>query len=131
MGRETSSRLARSSGHAELATNLRGEDSMNSDEKAFVSLLADSICESIIDTMGKDVLSILVSKGFLDDMANPRELDRSLSSTFGNASVMLERIIIKGLYQKLHIPYDSRFGFDYSKSLDIARDAFLEETRRE
>jgi len=104
---------------------------MNSDEKAFVALLADSICESIIDTMGKDVLSILVSKGFLDDMANPRELDRSLSSTFGNASVMLERIIIKGLYQKLHIPYDSRFGFDYSKSLDIARDAFLEETRRE
>ncbi len=104
---------------------------MNSDEKAFVSLLADSICESIMDTMGKDVLSILVSKGFLDDMANPIELDRSLSSTFGNASVMLERIIIKGLYGKLHIPYDSRFGFDYSKSLDIARVAFLEETRHE
>jgi len=104
---------------------------MNSDEKAFVSLLADSICESIMNTMGKDVLSILVSKGFLDDMANQRELDRSLSSTFGNASVMLERIIIKGLYQKLHIPYDSKFGFDYSKSLDIARVAFLEETRHE
>jgi hypothetical protein len=131
VGRETSPRLARSSGHAELATNLREEDSMNSDEKAFVSLLADSICESIMDTMGKDVLSILVSKGFLDDMANPIELDRSLSSTFGNASLMLERIIIKGLYQKLHIPYDSTFGFDYSKSLDIARDAFLEENRHE
>jgi hypothetical protein len=98
---------------------------MNSDEKAFVSLLADSICESIIDTMGKDVLSILVSKGFLDDMANPRELDRSLSSTFGNASVMLERIIIKGLYQKLRIPYDSTFAFNYSNALDVARNAFV------
>ena len=109
--------------------NFRDSDSRDAEEKAFISLLADSICESIIDTMGKDVLSILISKGFLDDMANPTELDRSLSSTFGNGSIMLERIIVKGLFQKLHIPYESGFGFDYSKSLATARNVFLGESR--
>jgi hypothetical protein len=80
--------------------------------------------------MGKDVLSLLVSKGFLDDMANPRELDRQLSTVFGNGSLMLKRIIVKGLYQKLSIPYDS-LGFDYSKALDNARNVFFVEILRE
>jgi hypothetical protein len=76
--------------------------------------------------MGRDVLSLLVSKGFLDDMANPRELHRQLSTIFGSGSLMLERIIVKGLYQKLSIPYDS-LGFDYSKALDAARNVFFVE----
>jgi len=82
-----------------------------------------------VNTLGKDVLSILVSKGFLDEMTNPKELDKQLSSTFGNGSVMLERIIVKGLYQKLRIPYDSSFGFDYAKALDTARSAFSVENK--
>jgi hypothetical protein len=113
-----------------LTQNFR-EDPELAYEKAFLSLLANSICESIKDTMGKDVLSLLVSKGFLDDMASPRELDRQLSTVFGNASLMLERIIVKGLYLKLSIPYDSNLGFDYSKALDIARSVFFVEILRE
>jgi hypothetical protein len=111
-----SSGVVKSYGFKGLTQNFR-EDSDPAYEKAFLSILADSICESIHDTLGKDVLSLLVSKGFLDDMANPRELDKQLSSVFGNASLMLERIIVKGLYQKLSIPYDS-LGFDYSNALD-------------
>jgi hypothetical protein len=63
-------------------------------------------------------------------MANPRELDKQLSSVFGNGSLMLERIIVKGLYQKLSIPYDS-LGFDYSNALDNARNVFFLEILRE
>jgi hypothetical protein len=117
-------------GYKGLAPNLT-ENSNLVYEKAFLSLLADSICDSIHDTLGKDVLSLLVSKGFLDDMANPRELDRQLSTVFGNASLMLERIIVKGLYLKLSIPYDSTLGFDYSRALDTARNAFFVEIIRE
>jgi hypothetical protein len=126
----SSSGVVRPYGFKGLTLNFR-EDSDPAYEKAFLSILADSICESIHDTMGKDVLSLLVSKGFLDDMANPRELDKQLSSVFGNASLMLERIIIKGLYLKLSIPYDSNLGFYYSNALDVARNVFLVEIIRE
>jgi len=125
-----SSGVGKSYGFKGLTQNFR-EDSDPAYEKAFLSILADSICESIHDTLGKDVLSLLVSKGFLDDMANPRELDRQLSSVFGNGSLMLERIIVKGLYQKLSIPYDSNLGFDYSNALDNARNVFFVEILRE
>jgi hypothetical protein len=64
-------------------------------------------------------------------MANPGELDRQLSSVFGNGSLMLERIIVKGLYLKLSIQYDSTFGFDYSNALDNARNVFFLEILRE
>ena len=124
-----SSGVVKPYGFRGLTQNFR-EDSDQTYEKAFLSILADSICESIDDTLGKDVLSLLVSKGFLDDMANPRELDRQLSSVFGNGSLMLERIIVKGLYRKLSIPYDS-LGFDYSKALDNARNVFFLEILRE
>jgi len=124
----SSSGVVKPYGFRGLTQNFR-EDSDQTYEKAFLSLLTDSICESIHDTLGRDVLSLLVSKGFLDDMANPRELDRQLSSVFGNASLMLQRIIVKGLYQKLSIPYDS-LGFDYSKALDVARNVFFVEIVR-
>jgi len=124
-----SSGVVKSYGFKGLTQNFR-EDSEPGYEKAFLSILADSIRESIHDTLGKDVLSLLVSKGFLDDMANPRELDRQLSTVFGNGSLMLERIIVKGLYLKLSIPYDSNLGFDYSKALDNARIVFFVEILR-
>ena len=125
----SSSGIVRPYGLRGLTQNFR-EDTELAYEKAFLSLLADSICESIKDTMGKDVLSLLVSKGFLDDMASPRELDRQLSTVLGNGSLMLERIIVKGLYQKLSIPYDS-LDFDYSKALDASRNVFFVEIIRE
>ena len=43
---------------------------------------------------------------------------------------MLERIIVKGLYQRLKIPFDSNVGFDYGNALEIARDAYVLEVRR-
>ena len=125
-----SSGVVKSYGFKGLTQNFR-EDSDPAYEKAFLSILADSICESIHVTLGKDVLSLLVSKGFLGDMANPRELDGQVSSVFGNGSLMLERIIVKGLYLKLSIPYDSNLGFDYSKALSVAWNVFFVEIIRE
>jgi len=46
--------------------------------------------------------------------------------TFGNGSVVLERMIVKALYRKLGIRSDSTIGFDYAKALDAARHVFGE-----
>jgi hypothetical protein len=66
----------------------------------------------------------------LDNAENPRELAGQLSSIFGNGSKVLERIIVKGLYQRLKIPFDSNLGFDYGNALEVARDAHTLEMRR-
>ncbi len=128
---ETSSpSIARSPTYEMRPQSLIRESAKLADEKAFASLLTDSIRESIEDSLGKNVLALLVSKGLLDDPENPRELERQLNSTFGNASSVLERIIVKGLYQKLRIPFDSNLSFDYTKALEVARNVHLVESRR-
>ena len=128
---ETSSpSIARSPTYEMRPQTLIRESAKLADEKAFTSLLTDSIQESIEDSLGKNVLAVLVSKGLLDDPENPRELERQLNSTFGNASSVLERIIVKGLYQKLRIPFDSNLSFDYTKALEVARNVHLVESRR-
>ncbi|TMI48501.1 hypothetical protein E6H22_04550 [Candidatus Bathyarchaeota archaeon] len=128
---ETSSpSIARSPTYEMRPQSLIRESAKLADEKAFAFLLTDSIRESIEDSLGKNVLALLVSKGLLDDPENPRELERQLNSTFGNASSVLERIIVKGLYQKLRIPFDSNLSFDYTKALEVARNVHLVESRR-
>ncbi len=126
----SSSGLAKSSSYERPIQNFGRENSKLAEEKVFSSVLTDSVCEAVGDALGKNVLSILVSKGLLDNANNPRELERQLSSTFGNGSAVLERIIVKGLYQKLRIPFDSSYGFDYAKALDVARNVLFVEIRR-
>ena len=128
---ETStSGLARPAGYEVPIQNFRRENSKLAGEKAFSSVLTESVCDAVGDALGKNVLSILVSKGLLDNANNPKELERQLSLTFGNGSAVLERIIVKGLYQKLRVPFDSTVGFDYAKALDLARNVLFEEIRR-
>ncbi len=95
----------------------------------FTSVLIDSACEAVADALGKDVLGILASRGVLDNSDNPTEFQKQLSSIFGNGANVLERIIVKALYQRLRIPYDSTFDFDYAKALDVAKDVLFVETR--
>ncbi len=126
----SSSSITRPSGYEITARNLSREDAKPVDEKRFSSLLTDTVLESMADILGENVVSLLISKGMLDNADNPKELERQLSSTFGNGSVVLERMIVKALYQKLRIPFNSSFGFDYGKALDVARDVVFKGMKR-
>ncbi len=126
----SSSGLVRSPGYERPAQNASGEDEKVGDEKAFASLLTDTVVESMADILGENALSLLISKGMLDHAEDPGELERQLSSTFGNGSLVLERMIVKALYRKLGIRLDSSFGFDYAKALDVARHVFGETRRK-
>ena len=90
----------------------------------FSSLLIDAICESLRDTLGPDVLKILVSKGLLDNSDHPREFDGQLRSIFGDGARVLERVVTNELCRKLGIPYVTSVPFDYGKAVTAARDAF-------
>jgi len=118
--------LARSAGYERPAQNASGEDGNVGDEKAFTSFVTDTVVESMADILGENALSLLISKGMLDHAENPGELERQLALTFGNGSLVLERMIVKALYRKLGIRSDSTIGFDYAKALDMARHVFGE-----
>ncbi|OLD04418.1 MAG: hypothetical protein AUJ07_04075 [Crenarchaeota archaeon 13_1_40CM_3_53_5] len=98
-------------------------------EGAFSSMLIDTVCEAVGGALGRNVLEILASKGLLDNSNDSEEFDRKLRSLFGNGELVLERIVIRDLYRKLGIPYDSTDPFDYESSLVKAREAcFVEST---
>ena len=98
-------------------------------EEAFSSLLTGIVCDALSNALGRYVLDILASKGLLDDSDNPKEFDRELQSLFGNGASVLERIVVKDLYRKLSIPYDSDARFDYEKSLATAKEVCFVESR--
>lgn len=98
-------------------------------EKEFSSVLVTTVREAVGNALGRNVLEILTSKGLLDAASNSKEFDRKLQLLFGNGAAVLERIVVKDLNRKLGIRYDSEAGFDYEKSLAIARDVCFVESR--
>ena len=98
-------------------------------EKAFSSILIDVVCGAVADALGRYVLDILSSKGLLDNSNDAKEFDRKLQLLFGNGAAVLERLVVKDLYRKLSIPYDSDASFDYGKSLEVAKETCFVESR--
>lgn len=92
-------------------------------------MVTDVVCDAIANALGRYVLDILASKGLLDNSDDAKEFDRELHSLFGNGAFVLERIVVKDLYRKLSIPYDSNAGFDYEKSLATAKEVCFVESR--
>lgn len=98
-------------------------DRVTTDNTAFSSVLIDAICESLRDTLGPDVLEILVSKGLLDDSEHPQEFHRKLASVFGNGATVLERVIMKELFRRLALPPIASSPFDFLESVTTAKEA--------
>jgi len=91
-------------------------------ERAFSSVLVNTVREALENALGRNVLEILASKGLLDDAGNSLEFDRKLQSLFGNGATVVERIVVKDLNRKLGIPYNSEVRLDYRKSLETAKE---------
>lgn len=98
-------------------------------EEGFYSLLTGIVCEAVANALGRYVLDILASKGLLDNSDNAKEFDRALHSLFGNGASVLERIVVKDLYRKLSIPYNSEASFDYERALETAKEVCFVESK--
>jgi hypothetical protein len=97
-------------------------------EKAFSSVLVSTVRDAVGNALGRNVLEILTSKGLLDAASNSKEFDRKLQLLFGNGAAVLERLVVKDLDRKLGIRYDSEASFDYTKSLETAKEVCLMES---
>ncbi len=95
--------------------------SIQAEERKFLLALEQSISDGIRDSMGPQILGMLRDKGFLDHPTNPDQFHKQLTTLFGNGAVVLEKIVVKELYRKLNLPYDSSAQLDYGNALAWAR----------
>ena len=102
---------------------------MLAQEKAFSSLLRDSIGDGIRGALGQAILGVLADQGLFDKASNPKEFQMKLQSVFGNGAIVIEKVIIKDLFRKLNIPYAPQGPFDYGEALESAREACAQEAR--
>src|SRR5260370_34159680 len=92
-------------------------------EKTFSSMLQLSIGEGVKAALGQAILGVLDGQGMFNEAAEPKEFHRKLQSVFGSGAGVLEKVIVKALFRKLNIPYNSQERFDYGESLERAKDA--------
>ena len=92
-------------------------------EKTFSSMLQLSIGEGVRAALGQAILGVLNGQGLFDEATDPKEFHKKLQSVFGNGAVVLEKVIVKDLFRKLNIPYNSQERFDYGEALEKAKDA--------
>src|SRR2546428_4383908 len=92
-------------------------------EKTFSSMLQLSIGEGIRAALGEAILGVLNGQGLFNEATDPKEFHRKLQSVFGNGATILEKVIIKDLFRKLNIQYNSQEHFDYGEALERAKEA--------
>jgi len=92
-------------------------------EKTFSSMLQLSIGEGVKAALGQAILGVLNGQGMFNEATDPKEFHRKLQSVFGNGAGVLEKVIVKDLFRKLNIPYNSQERFDYGEALERAKEA--------
>src|SRR3989442_14268423 len=92
-------------------------------EKTFSSMLQLSIGEGIRAALGQAILGVLNGQGLFNEATDPKEFHKKLQSVFGNGATVLEKVIVKDLFRKLNVPYNSQERFDYGEALERAKKA--------
>ena len=93
----------------------------------FASTFTKSIVEGITNTLGTVVmgsLNNLLRQPLTVYASKPSDLHRDLSRIFGAASITLEKMITKDLFQRLDLRYSNELDFETSINL-ASRDAML------
>jgi len=105
------------------------------DTKVLVDTIefSNTLHESILDVL-KNVLGEPSVKAILFhlepvQLENPKEFHIKLSSIFGEGAEILEKIIIKELFQRLNLPYEERSGFDFENNVEQAKEASEKEAK--
>jgi hypothetical protein len=73
--------------------------------------------------LGQAILGVLNGQGLFNEATAPKEFHKKLQAVFGNGATVLEKVIVKDLFRKLNIPYNSQDRFDYGEALEMAKEA--------
>src|SRR5207249_2085670 len=85
--------------------------------------------DAVRETLSETILGVLNGQGLFNEATAPKEFHRKLQTVFGNGATVLEKVIVKDLFRKLNIPYNSQDRFDYGEALERAKEACAVEVR--
>jgi hypothetical protein len=105
-------------------------NSVLAQEKIFLSLLSDSIGDGIRGALGQAILGVLTDQGLFDKASNPKEFHKKLQSVFGYGATVIEKVVIKDLFRKLNLLYNTHGPFDYGEALETARETCAVEAKQ-
>ncbi len=89
----------------------------------FHDVLHDSIREGMRNVLGETGMSaVLFHLKLGQDTWRPNEFNDNLRAMFKDGAVVLEKIIVKELFQRCGLIYQSTEDFDFQKSVDLARE---------
>src|SRR5438552_9687365 len=98
-------------------------------EKTFSSMLQLSIGEGVRAALGEAILGVLNGQGLFNEATTPKEFHRKLQTVFGNGATILEKVIIKDLFRKLNIPYNSQEPLVSTEDTETSIDDCVVEAR--
>jgi hypothetical protein len=102
----------------------------NSMEFKFQQVLRECIeggLRGVVGEMGMKALLFRIECGqFID---NPEEFHRDLCLIFGEAAVILEKVVIRELFSRLGIEYEERGDFDFSAYVKHAKELFIAKSK--
>ena len=88
----------------------------------FANMFQLSVTEGLANTLGEIVMQTLktvLSHSLETYSDKPSEFHRELSRVFGSGATTLERVITKGLFQRLNLHYSN--DLDFETSVNLAR----------
>ena len=105
---------------------------MQQEKKEFSEILRESIVDGVRLVLGEDVMKAVFLHLGPIQFENPSEFHNKLSCIFKQGAEVLEKMIVKELYQKLDVPYEDKGDFNFERYVNHARDfsiGRLKETR--
>lgn len=95
-------------------------------ERRFSQILNGSILDGLESALGESGMKAVLSNVELAFcMDNPGELHRNLHGIFKEGAFVLEKVIVKELFQRLNVPYEETGNLDFEGYVRHARKLFV------
>ena len=96
----------------------------------FGRLLQESILEGLESAIGESgTKAVLSNIELVQCTENPEEFHKALFEIFDAGAPIIERVIVKGLFRKLQVPFDDEGALDFAAKIDYARALFATRQR--
>jgi hypothetical protein len=99
-------------------------------ECKFNQVLYESVYDSLRNVLGEGAIKTLFPDLHLDRYVDDlEELHNHLHYILSSGAIPLETVIVKELFSRLGLPYSTPGNFEFMKSINQARELFIEKQR--
>ena len=111
--------------HSKKSQKKRLCQEVPAEKEEFSTMLGECIQYVLKIVLGEKPAQIIFSRlQSLDISTNPRKFHDALYPVFKRGAVVLEKVIVKELFQRLNVPYEEKELFDFESEVNFAKQVF-------